>query len=72
MRQLGMATVFPLDNNIYLHKVVGYMIFIQAWIHTIMHLCNFGEKSTRPTKCVHSAKANFKLLPLASKNQESS
>lgn len=42
MRQLGMATVFPLDNNIYLHKVVGYMIFIQAWIHTIMHLCNFA------------------------------
>ena len=43
MRQLGMASVFPLDNNIYLHKVVGYLISIQAWTHTIMHLCNFGK-----------------------------
>jgi hypothetical protein len=45
MRELGMTAVFPLDNNIYLHKVVGYLIFIQSWVHTIMHLCNFGKQS---------------------------
>ena len=44
MRELGIGSVLPLDNNIYLHKVVGYLIFFQAWFHTIMHLCNFGKK----------------------------
>ena len=43
LRELGLTTVLPLDNNIYLHKVVGYLIFVQAWIHSIMHLCNFCE-----------------------------
>merc|ERR1719347_4477 len=41
LRKFGLATILPLDNNIYLHKVVGVMIFIMAFIHTIMHLCNF-------------------------------
>lgn len=45
LRELGLTTVLPLDNNIYLHKVVGYLIFVQAWIHSIMHLCNFCESS---------------------------
>ena len=43
LRTLGLASILPLDNNIYLHKVVGYIIFFQAWFHTIMHLCNFGR-----------------------------
>ena len=45
LRELGLTTVLPLDNNIYLHKVVGYLIFVQAWIHSIMHLCNFCESN---------------------------
>ena len=45
LRSLGLATVLPLDNNIYLHKMVGTLIFIHAWSHTITHLCNFGEFS---------------------------
>ncbi len=44
MRELGIGAVLPLDNNIYLHKVVGYLIFVQATVHTVMHLCNFGEE----------------------------
>jgi hypothetical protein len=31
-----------LDNNIFIHKVIGTLIFVQAWCHTIMHLINFG------------------------------
>jgi len=42
LRKFGLATILPLDNNIYLHKLVGVMIFIQALVHTIMHLCNFA------------------------------
>ena len=43
LRSLGLATILPLDNNIYLHKIVGTFIFFSAWMHTIMHLINFGE-----------------------------
>ena len=50
LRELGLTTVLPLDNNIYLHKVVGYLIFVQAWIHSIMHLCNFCESSQKISK----------------------
>merc|ERR1719419_1446665 len=42
LRKFGFATVLPLDNNIYLHKVVGVIIFIQSSIHALMHLCNFA------------------------------
>ena len=42
LRDLGLASVLPLDNNIYFHKLVGRMIFVQAWIHAIMHFCNFA------------------------------
>ena len=41
LRDLGLASILPLDNNIYFHKLVGRIIFIQAWIHAIMHFCNF-------------------------------
>ena len=43
LRELGLAFILPLDNNIYLHKVVGWIIFGQALFHTVMHLCNFGK-----------------------------
>ena len=43
LRDLGLASVLPLDNNIYFHKLVGRIIFVQAWIHALMHLLNFGE-----------------------------
>jgi hypothetical protein len=42
LRELGLSNVLPLDHNIYLHKVVGYIIFIQSWFHTVMHLINFA------------------------------
>ena len=39
-RNMGLTKYLPLDNNIYLHKVTGLTIFVLAWLHTIMHLCN--------------------------------
>jgi len=42
LRRMGLASQLPLDQNIYFHKFVGWLIFIQAWIHTAMHLLNFG------------------------------
>ena len=42
LRELGLSNVLPLDHNIYLHKVVGYIIFVQSLFHTVMHLINFA------------------------------
>ena len=42
LRDLGLSKILPLDNNIYIHKVIGIVIFFQAWSHTICHLINFG------------------------------
>jgi len=42
LRRFGLGTILPLDNNIYLHKLVGVLIFIQASSHAVMHLCNFA------------------------------
>ena len=44
LRNMGLAHKLPLDHNIYFHKVVGWIIFVQAWLHTISHLINFGER----------------------------
>ena len=41
LRELGLSKILPLDHNIYLHKVVGYLIFFQSLFHTVMHLLNF-------------------------------
>ena len=46
LRDLGLASVLPLDKNIYFHKLVGRIIFVLAWIHTTMHLLNFGEANS--------------------------
>ena len=42
LTRFGFAKILPLDNNIYLHKVVGIIIFVQAMLHTFCHLLNFG------------------------------
>ncbi|XP_023324717.1 NADPH oxidase 5 isoform X3 [Eurytemora carolleeae] len=42
LRNLGLAAFLPLDNNILFHKKLGQLIFYQSWLHTIMHLINFG------------------------------
>jgi len=42
LRNMGLASIIPLDNNIYFHKLTGRLIFFQAWLHTIMHFINFG------------------------------
>ena len=42
MRDLGLSMILPLDHNIYVHKYIGILIFVQAWFHTIMHMINFG------------------------------
>ena len=31
MRRLGLASVLPLDHNIFLHKFMGCIIFFMAW-----------------------------------------
>ena len=43
LRCFGLGSYIPLDNNIYLHKVVAYFIFLHATIHTLAHLLNFGK-----------------------------
>ena len=47
LRNMGLAHKLPLDHSIYFHKVVGWLIFSQAWLHTIAHLINFGESTHR-------------------------
>lgn len=42
LRRMGLAHKLPLDQNIYFHKFVGWLIFALSWVHTVMHLLNFG------------------------------
>ena len=42
LRRFGLASILPLDHNIYLHKLVGILIFLQGLLHTLMHLTNFA------------------------------
>ena len=42
LRRFGLASILPLDHNIYLHKLVGFLIFFQALLHTLCHLTNFA------------------------------
>ena len=39
--------LFPLDNIIKLHKIVGWMIFFFACVHTFAHIANFSKCSFR-------------------------
>ena len=43
LRKMGLAHKFPLDQNVYFHMLVGWFIFVQAWLHTVAHLLNFGK-----------------------------
>eukprot|EP00092_Neocalanus_flemingeri_P001545 GFUD01001647.1.p1 GENE.GFUD01001647.1~~GFUD01001647.1.p1 ORF type:complete len:817 (+),score=154.82 GFUD01001647.1:61-2511(+) len=42
LRNFGLASILPLDNNIYIHKTVGIIIFVLGSIHSLAHLLNFG------------------------------
>ena len=44
LRELGFGSILPLDENIYAHKICGYIIFVQAWFHGIMHVLNLCKK----------------------------
>ena len=43
LRRKGFGGYLPLDDNIYLHKICGVVIFLQAIIHGTMHLINLGK-----------------------------
>jgi len=65
LRKLGLAKIVPIDNNIWLHKVFGWTLFAQAWIHTIAHLLNIGFNVSPAFHAdadpVYWARRNFKL-----------
>ena len=42
LRRIGLSKILPLDNHIYLHKVTGTLIFVQALVHSGCHLFNFA------------------------------
>jgi len=42
LRRINLSGILPLDNNIYLHKVIGTIIFFLAAIHSLAHLSNFA------------------------------
>ena len=42
LRNMGVGRFLPLDNNIYLHKVVGVLIFLLGMVHSLCHLLNFA------------------------------
>ena len=43
VRSTRIYFLFPLDNIIKFHKLVGWMIFILAWVHTFAHIANFSK-----------------------------
>ena len=45
LRNMGGSYYLPLDNHIYIHKVVGIVIFVLSWIHALMHITNLCESS---------------------------
>lgn len=53
LRNMGLAHKLPLDHSIYFHKVVGWLIFGQAWLHTIAHLINFGKCFVKLVICLY-------------------
>ena len=42
-RTNGLASILPLDEHIYFHKMAGWFIFIYSALHTIAHFINFGK-----------------------------
>ena len=43
VRSTRIYFLFPLDNIIKFHKLVGWMIFFLAWVHTFAHIANFSK-----------------------------
>ena len=43
LRSKGFANFLPLDQHVYLHKMVGVAILGLSIFHSIMHVCHFGE-----------------------------
>ena len=46
LRKIGLASILPLDENIAVHKHVGYIIFFNAIVHTGGHFANFCKLSS--------------------------
>ena len=51
LRNVGLSAILPLDHHVYLHKLTGVVILVYAWVHTLMHLINFGETAFRRKSC---------------------
>ncbi|XP_043227823.1 NADPH oxidase 5-like isoform X2 [Amphibalanus amphitrite] len=47
-RTNGLASVLPLDEHIYFHKMAGWFIFIYSAVHTIAHFINFAVNVVPP------------------------
>lgn len=47
LRQIGCGYFLPLDLHVYLHKVCGGVVVVLSAVHTLMHIINFRESSSR-------------------------
>ena len=43
LRSLGAASYLPLDNNVYYHMIIGYVITGYAVIHSVAHVFNYRK-----------------------------
>ncbi|XP_018422903.1 PREDICTED: NADPH oxidase 5 [Nanorana parkeri] len=48
LRTTFVAHFLPLDQNIFLHELVGYVVFVFTVVHTAAHVINFIKKSIYP------------------------
>ncbi|XP_068128546.1 NADPH oxidase 5 isoform X2 [Hyperolius riggenbachi] len=48
LRTTFVANFLPLDQNIFLHELVGYVTFIFTVVHTAAHVINFIKKAIDP------------------------
>ena len=37
------AAIFPVDQHVFYHKLVGVLLVIFALVHTVAHFVNIGE-----------------------------
>ena len=51
LRNKGLGRYLPLDNNIYLHKIIGVLIFILGMIHSLCHFSNFAIQAASAAAC---------------------
>ena len=51
-----------LHISLWLHKVFGCTIFVQAWLHTIAHLFNLGFNVTGNRDTVYWARRNYQYV----------